>query len=64
MRERGHVGVPDPNRAYYWSHAEKEAANDLNRLFNEAVDNQRVAHQLRDLTDIRRWGKTRRSRSA
>jgi len=60
MRERGHRGVPDPARVRYWSKAEEDAANDLNRLINEGANNQRVAHQLRDLTGIREWGRAQR----
>jgi hypothetical protein len=60
MRQRGHTGVPDPLRVRHWSRAERDAADDLNRLFNEAVENKRVAHQLRDLTGIRKWGQAQR----
>jgi len=56
LRSRGHAAVPNLRLAPWWTFAESQAGNDLDRLINEGASgphNKRIAHELRNLTGIR-----------
>lgn len=53
LRMRGHASVPNLQLARQWYWAEIRAGNDINLLINEAAKNQRMAHELRNLTGTR-----------